>query len=455
MAVVFEFADPAERRFAELQAVSENTSKHIDFEWEKVQMEHALRIHDIETRALLENYSEDILEALYEKEMEVYTEAEGGILKSIIDWLKGILNAILGIKPEDPDAEVEIPAEPSKIKKLFADARSAINSFAASLGKDSKAAVVAAAASTAAFGLSLKAVHDAKAVKVKASEAEALKSEGADVVKAAESACEKAGDKDAEGAKELQTSIIAKVKSAVIDPIVSKFSKKKEDGTAPADAKPEDKKDGEQKPEDKKDEQKPEEANKDNAQKAAEPAKEDKKEEGLGITPKEWKTCIKIYKDAGNNKTKVYKDIKSVADAYKKGTFQPQNFSWIKGLYNDMKKNNESNANVDAIVKFFDFKNKVKGNKDFEAFESGDTLIASFEGIMYVFVFNEETNETECNELKKFDESVDQVGEFEMAELSFAEESAEEDQVSFEDLVNESVEDNEDLAELKKLLDTL
>jgi hypothetical protein len=120
-----------------------------------------------------------------------------------------------------------------------------------------------------------------------------------------------------------------------------------------------------------------------------------------------------------------------------------------------MKKNNESNANVDAIVKFFDFKNKVKGNKDFEAFESGDTLIASFEGIMYEFVFNEETNETECNELKKFDESVDQVGEFEMAELSFAEESAEEDQVSFEDLVNESVEDNEDLAELKKLLDTL
>lgn len=124
MAFLYEYMTDDELQFAREQAVFENESRHLDNEMAILCMEHELRLHDIDTSAILENYTEDDLTALYKKEMVVFTEGVKEWWEKFKDWFKGVIDALLGKhkteppKPEEADEEVDLSVDLKKANTI-------------------------------------------------------------------------------------------------------------------------------------------------------------------------------------------------------------------------------------------------------------------------------------------------------------------------------------------------
>lgn len=88
-----------------------------------LEMKHEASLRDIELKVLMENYTEDDLTAMYTHEMELYTEAEEGIINKIIEYFRNIIKAIFNIKPDvsdvKPDDEIELPINPKEGKNVL------------------------------------------------------------------------------------------------------------------------------------------------------------------------------------------------------------------------------------------------------------------------------------------------------------------------------------------------
>lgn len=483
MALVFEYSDPDELYTAQMEAVNENASLHLEYEMQKVMMEHELRLNDIETRALLENYSDDILEALYEKEMEIFIEAEEGIISKIIAWLGGIIKAIFGIKAENPEAMVVVP-DPAATKGAFAKAKEAINKVKGAIKDHKLISGLVGAGALAGAGVAIKKAIDNKK-EVKASEAESLKNEGAQVLEEAKNAL---GDAEKDSSSDV-AKLINELKSEVLNPLTNLVNKigSAIGGKKSGEAKPEENKEGEanaEKPAEKAAEEKKGKEGK--ADKKA--GKEEKKEEAKA-DKKGKKDSTPTASDKAPNGYTSYDGVKGTTKAKRSISFTtaPEGINqdeWNKSL---MAKHIVDNSSVfankvreiEGRVKFVG-KAAAKGNiknKDYRAY-----LIKNANDSKFKKVLNDAalaldnpnigkvfTNKTVVISESSYDafvvesayeveeaveapeENVEMMDAFEMAELSFEGE----EEKSFEDMLEESAATNEDLEELNKLLENL
>ena len=475
MALVFEYSDPDELYTAQMEAVNENASLHLEYEMQKVMMEHELRLNDIETRALLENYSDDILEALYEKEMEIFIEAEEGIISKIIAWLGGIIKAIFGIKAENPEAMVVVP-DPAETKGAFAKAKEAINKVKGAIKDHKLISGLIGAGALAGAGVAIKKAIDNKK-EVKASEAESLKDEGAKVLEEAKNAL---GDAEKDSSSDV-AKLINELKSEVLNPLTNLVNKLGSaiGGKKSEEAKPEENKEGEAKGEEKKDEKggKNEVTDKTSKPKSKKVAAVDMPEQlalkkgqvqkdvaGIPGAPKkveegDWKNAFIAYYKTTNSK-KEQKRLKRLADAvgYNFNPKNAKNLTHVQGFQNALNQAGKNDSTVNSLITYAKNINKADRNNpmkiSFAMYEREDSTIVMADGVMYEFSYNEENDEvlekilTESTAAEESE--VEMMDAFEMADLSFDGE----EEKSFEDLMEEAAE-NEDLVELNKLLENL
>ena len=74
MRYLYDYMTESELAMAQESAQLELEAMRIQHGFETCRMEHELRLKAIDTRMVLENYTEDDLTQLYTREMQVYTE---------------------------------------------------------------------------------------------------------------------------------------------------------------------------------------------------------------------------------------------------------------------------------------------------------------------------------------------------------------------------------------------
>ena len=131
---LFDYMTDDEYDVAVESAMLENTAQHFDYAFALNEMNHKIRMSDIDAKAVVENYNDYDLEKMYTHEMQVYTESVAEVWKRFIDWLKGIWAAILGkVKPikkdELDDSVVEVPADPNGLVKFSQNLRAKLKQF--------------------------------------------------------------------------------------------------------------------------------------------------------------------------------------------------------------------------------------------------------------------------------------------------------------------------------------
>lgn len=126
MSFIYEYMNEAELSAETEYLKSHNEFMKIQHKFECVEAEHRIRMADIESRILFENYTEDDLTAAYTAEYTLFTEGVKELWEKFKAWIKGIVNAIFKRKPEKDviDAatksadEVELPYDPKGICAL-------------------------------------------------------------------------------------------------------------------------------------------------------------------------------------------------------------------------------------------------------------------------------------------------------------------------------------------------
>ena len=103
-----------ELQCAKESAMIESTLNRINKDFTVAEMDHRLRLEDIEMKALFnESATDNDLTNMYLKEHTVFMEETESLWQKFKNWLKGIINAILGknkkIDPNSVDGDVEIP----------------------------------------------------------------------------------------------------------------------------------------------------------------------------------------------------------------------------------------------------------------------------------------------------------------------------------------------------------
>lgn len=136
MAFMYDYLTESELEIEKELRRNEVESLRLVNAMEAVVMRHELDIHQIEAKAVFENYSEDTLAAEYEREYNVYTEGVKEVWEKFKQWLKNIINAILGRNKENNNAEVlqsaeevELDHDPNAFVKLVNSVIDAIKQF--------------------------------------------------------------------------------------------------------------------------------------------------------------------------------------------------------------------------------------------------------------------------------------------------------------------------------------
>lgn len=123
MAFLYEYMSPDELAYAKEEAQFNNDSMKLDHALECIRMEHAIRISNIDTESLIQEYTQDDLENMYVKEMAIYMEGVKEWWEKFKNWVKSIVNKILGKKsnetPENPEEEVTVPYSPKKLDEVL------------------------------------------------------------------------------------------------------------------------------------------------------------------------------------------------------------------------------------------------------------------------------------------------------------------------------------------------
>lgn len=141
MAFLYEYMNDDELDLARENAIMENEMIHMNNDLQVIMMEHEVRLHDIETKCILENYDIDHMTEMYEREYILYTEGVKEIWEKFKAWISGIVNAILGkTKPtpeevsaasssENSDNSVELPGDPDECAKAAHSIAGVIKDF--------------------------------------------------------------------------------------------------------------------------------------------------------------------------------------------------------------------------------------------------------------------------------------------------------------------------------------
>lgn len=138
----YDYMTEEEREIEQSCMQDSHDLKKIQYAAESAVMAHEVRLTDIETKALLENYTDDELEMAYSRELEVYTESVGDLLNKLIEKLKNIWYSLTGQTEKiigakiDKDEKIEVPADPSKVHQALIHAGNIIKDFTSLKKKD-------------------------------------------------------------------------------------------------------------------------------------------------------------------------------------------------------------------------------------------------------------------------------------------------------------------------------
>ena len=132
--------DDYSKDFVVTEAVINNKFIHLNAEFDKLMIDHAINISKIDTRIILESGTDEDLTYLYEKEVENTKEKGKGIITSLVDLVKklfkkikeiifGVEKDVKEVPPEKLPKEVEIPENPHTLLKQGNDIVSRFKSF--------------------------------------------------------------------------------------------------------------------------------------------------------------------------------------------------------------------------------------------------------------------------------------------------------------------------------------
>lgn len=263
MAFLYEYMSPDELAYAKEEAQINNDSMKLDHALECLRMEHAIRVSNIDTESLIQEYTQEDLENMYVKEMAIYMEGVKEWWDKFKTWVKNLVNKILGKKvtepPENTEEEVTAPYSPKKLDEVLNKAKSMISSITnvqkedGSLDTEKVAVGLGLVAGAGGIAAGLKAIY--KPVKMKIKDLIAgLNSNGKNLTEVSNTLNNAApsGGEDAEkkckGIKDLVTPILSTVNGWIANAwsIVS-GGKKKDNGESESsgsadNSKPEDQK---------------------------------------------------------------------------------------------------------------------------------------------------------------------------------------------------------------------
>lgn len=134
MSYVYAYMTEAERMEAYENAQFENAMLKIDALFERVDTEHRIRIHNIETELYVRECGSDELSKIYEKEMELYTEGVKEAWDKFISFIRNLLHKIgekLGLikKVEDKKKKFPIDIDLKAVNACVKDVNKAVDKF--------------------------------------------------------------------------------------------------------------------------------------------------------------------------------------------------------------------------------------------------------------------------------------------------------------------------------------
>lgn len=132
MTFLYEYMTVEERAEAIEEAQFMNESMKLDHELEKLQMEHAIRLSDIDTECLVKEYTQEDLENMYMAEMAIYMEGVKDWWENFKKWVSNLINKITGNKPEkpsNPEGDVTLPCDPKEVENILDKTKNVVSNI--------------------------------------------------------------------------------------------------------------------------------------------------------------------------------------------------------------------------------------------------------------------------------------------------------------------------------------
>ena len=136
MTFLYEYMNSDELAIAKESAQIDSEALKLEHAFNIAEMRHEIRMSDIEVNSFVNECTESDLTAMYAREMDIYMEETQSIWQKFKNFIKGIINKILGrskdiknLELENPDDSIDLPFSPAAAKKFLADARNAIKQF--------------------------------------------------------------------------------------------------------------------------------------------------------------------------------------------------------------------------------------------------------------------------------------------------------------------------------------
>ena len=119
MAALYDYMNEEELMIAQESAMINNEGMKFDNQFQILALEHEMRLHDIDTKALLDNYTEAVLEDAYLAELQIYEEGVKEAWEKFKAWFIQLINKILGKTAECKNIEIPQEEKSKKIKVPF------------------------------------------------------------------------------------------------------------------------------------------------------------------------------------------------------------------------------------------------------------------------------------------------------------------------------------------------
>lgn len=123
MSGLYDYMTEQEYYIHVIESVVDNKMKHLNMEFDKLMIEHAVNLSDIETKVLMESGNSKHLEDLYMFEAEEMKQKSEGIITKLINTVRGFFRKIKEVlfgkkeEPADVNAQVTTNANPDDVIK--------------------------------------------------------------------------------------------------------------------------------------------------------------------------------------------------------------------------------------------------------------------------------------------------------------------------------------------------
>lgn len=125
MSYLYEYMSADELEIAKEDAIIENASMKFDHAIKCLVMEHTIRISNIDTEALVQEYTNDDLESMYTAEMAIFTEGVKELWEKFKKFIASLVAKITGKKapadvpPTEEKEKVELEYDPKEVENIL------------------------------------------------------------------------------------------------------------------------------------------------------------------------------------------------------------------------------------------------------------------------------------------------------------------------------------------------